>query len=709
VIQPKVELWGGIEASIVRVADEYRDQCADTGHSSRPGDLEAIAALGIRTLRYPFLWEKCAPSRPDCFEWDWCDRQAKQMETFGIAPVAGLLHHGSGPRYTQLADPAFPLLFQAFATQVAVRYPWISKWTPINEPLTTARFSGLYGIWYPHARNEAQFWAMLLNQIDAVRLAMAAIRKIRPDAELIQTEDLGQILSTPDCAEEAKFQNARRWLTWDLLCGTVDKHHPMWTRISSFGYRDRLLKLRDNPCTPDILGINHYLTSNRFLDGRRPHQGGYDDIEAVRVHAAPPGHETMLNDAWNRYRLPLAITEVHNGCTRDEQMRWTLSAWNAALRLNQQGVPVRAVTVWALLGCMDWASLLTRREEKYEVGVFDVRGGNSRPTAVAKLVKNLAMAVPLAKNLQEIAVAPGWWMRPVRFSRMPYGTPQNCPYPRDGSPILVVGRGRLGSALKVAADLRGLPVCSIGRPAFDLSVPDGIEEIIKQLLPWAIINAAAYNGVERSERNPELCFAVNTSGAAAIARACADKGIACVTCSSDLIFEGRKGYIYRESDQPAPINVYGRSKAEAERQVLAFGGRQLIIRSAGFFGAPGRRSLVSQIVRRLGRGGQVALPDDRIFTPSYLPDVANTILDLLIDDEVGIWHLSNGQPVSWRGLAMRLCGPIGANREQVIASRPRLGSRCPPHTPLGSEKAVLLPSLDNALGRLAFDFSNVAN
>jgi dTDP-4-dehydrorhamnose reductase len=98
--------------------------------------------------------------------------------------------------------------------------------------------------------------------------------------------------------------------------------------------------IADDPCPPDIIGINHYLTSDRFLD-HRPQRyrhvrsanrdTAFVDTEAVRVLDPPPaGLEGALREAWDRYGIPLAITEVHNGCTRDEQMRWMREAWITA-------------------------------------------------------------------------------------------------------------------------------------------------------------------------------------------------------------------------------------------------------------------------------------------------------------------------------------------------------------------------------------------
>ena len=131
-------------------------------------------------------------------------------------------------RFTDLLDKDFPVKLAAYAAQVAAKFPWVTYYTPVNEPLTTARFSGLYGFWYPHHTNEKSFVEMLLNQVKAIVLAMQAIRKINPEAQLVQTEDLSKIHSTTLLQYQAHFENERRWLTYDLLCGKMNRQHFFW-------------------------------------------------------------------------------------------------------------------------------------------------------------------------------------------------------------------------------------------------------------------------------------------------------------------------------------------------------------------------------------------------------------------------------------------------------------------------------------------------
>jgi dTDP-4-dehydrorhamnose reductase len=193
----RVELWGGVECTRNRVGDRYFDQIESTGHAARSDDLELFARLGLRTLRYPVLWEVVAPRGLDSADWRFVDLRLGRMRELGIEPIVGFLHHGSGPAHTSLLDPHFPEQLAAFAHAVAERYPWLRMFTPVNEPVTTARFSGLYAHWYPHRRDDAAFVSMVVHQCRAVALAMRAIREAIPDARLVHIDDGGHTYGTP--------------------------------------------------------------------------------------------------------------------------------------------------------------------------------------------------------------------------------------------------------------------------------------------------------------------------------------------------------------------------------------------------------------------------------------------------------------------------------------------------------------------------------
>ena len=145
--RPRLELWAGLECTVNRVGAEYVDQLELSGHAHRLTDLDLLADLGVRTVRYPVLWERVADRGLEEADWSWADERLGRLRELGIRPVVGLVHHGSGPRETSLLDPRFPERLAEYARAVAERYPWVDAYTPVNEPLTTARFSALYGHW----------------------------------------------------------------------------------------------------------------------------------------------------------------------------------------------------------------------------------------------------------------------------------------------------------------------------------------------------------------------------------------------------------------------------------------------------------------------------------------------------------------------------------------------------------------------------------
>jgi dTDP-4-dehydrorhamnose reductase len=719
-LQSPLELWAGHECTVNRVGDRYSDQTVLSGHQERIEDLALFADLGVKALRYPVVWERVAPDKPDVMDWRWTDERLAEIRRLGMRPIAGLLHHGSGPAYTSLISDNFVQGLGDFAQAAAERYPWIEEWTPVNEPLTTARFSALYGHWYPHAEDERLFWIAFLNQIDGVREAMARIRAVNPAAKLIQTEDLGQSYSTPPLAEQAAFDNHRRWLTWDLLAGTVDHDHPFWARFKRFGLTDRLLAIADAPCPPDVIGVNHYLTSERFLDHRverypAHRRGGndfieYADVEAVRVmNPGPVGLAGLMEQTWDRYGLPLAVTEAHNGCTREEQMRWTLEAWRAAERLRDRGADVRAVTAWALLGSYDWNSLLTEPAGHYEAGAFDLRGGEPKPNAMTHMLSDLAAGQPV----HPVAGGLGWWRRDVRLEYQPVGRVAGALPPQRhfdsepvcAAPILIAGAsGTLGQALARCCHLRGLSYVLTDRRQLPLDDPDAMARTLERHRPWAVINAAGWVRVDEAEAQSEACRLANFVGAVNLAQACAAVGAHYTAFSSDLVFGGQLDRPYVESDGPRPLNVYGASKVAAERGVLALNGPALMVRTAAFFSPDDPHNFAADVVRRLSAGRPVQACSDNVVTPTYVPDLCHAVLDMVIDGEVGLWHLSNGEAMSWAQFGGAIADALDLDRRLIKATpAAQMGwtAKRPARVVLASERGVRLPSLAKAISQYA--------
>jgi dTDP-4-dehydrorhamnose reductase len=694
-------LWGGAECTIVRLEDAYRDQAAETGHKDRRGDIDLMAELGVTTVRFPILWEAIAPDRPDRLDFAWTDDRLALLRERGIKVIGGLLHHGSGPKYTELLDPDFPRKLADYAARVADRYPWIDMWTPVNEPLTTARFSALYGHWFPHTRNYGAFFRALVNECKGTFEAMRAIREHIPGARLVQTEDLGKTFSTAPLRYQANHENERRWLSLDLLCGRVDERHPFFAflRGAGVGY-SALDRLATGESKPDILGINHYLTSERFLDHRKGlypehfHGGNgrdsYADAEAVRVKRLEDdtGFAPRLREAWERYGIPIAITEVHHGCHRDEQLRWFAEVWQTANQLRGEGMDLRAVTVWSMFGNVDWRFLLTRRNGLYDTGAFDSRSGTPRPTVIAHAAKAYARGEAFDHPALD---SPGWWRRPPRL----YPWSGSCKLPAcGGRKLLITGAtGTLGNAFARLCEERALPFSLTTRQEMDISDPRSIARALKHHQPWAVINTAGFVRVADAENEPDACIAANADGAEALAKACAAAGVPLVTFSSDLVFDGRLGRRYHEEDETCPTGVYGASKAEAERRVLAAGGKALVVRTSAFFGPWDRHNFAWHVLSSLARGETVRACSRTRVSPTYVPDLCHSTLDLLIDGETGLWHLANDGELSWHEFARRVAEGAGHDPALVVAEDgPEDLS-----TALASKRGMMLRRFDEAL------------
>lgn len=709
-MQSRLELWGGHECTVHRAGDGYGDQTLRSGHDRRTDDIARFAALGLSRLRYPLLWERIAPEDPEARDWRSADVQMEQCQRSGLSVIAGLVHHGSGPKYATFETDQFADGLARHAAAVAERYPWIDAWTPVNEPNTTARFAGLYGHWYPHQRSEEAYWRLLLNEIEATQKAMKAVRKINAKAILVQTDDLGRVTAAqPELGDQAEYENVRRFMSWDLLAGRVTRDHPFFSRLARMGFERRLLALADDPCPADIIGINHYLTSDRFLDGRAELYPGMDasgngrqryvDVEAVRTMESPPGLTAAIDEAWARYATPIALTEIHNGCSREEQLRWLREAWQEAHAARDRGVDLRAVTVWSLLGAFDWNSLLTRQDGFYEPGAFDIRSSPPRLTALGRLVGDLARGRPV----HPVADEPGWWRRNERFLgpfRQPLAKRRSA-----SPPILIVGAtGTLGAALARGCEARGLRHLVTTRSQFDLHDPNGMAEVLDAVRPWGVINAAGWVRVDEAERAPDACMAANARGAAALAQLCAEQSIKSVSFSSDLVFDGASRTPYTEDAPTAPLNAYGRSKQRAEEAILALRSNALIIRTAAFFSPHDRYNFAVAAHNALRRKAEFPVAEDCVISPTYVPDLVEQTLDIMIDDETGVWHLANEGAVSWAQFAEMVADALRLDKRSL---RPRpatdLGylARRPAYAALGASRGRLMPPLEDAIVRFA--------
>jgi dTDP-4-dehydrorhamnose reductase len=258
---------------------------------------------------------------------------------------------------------------------------------------------------------------------------------------------------------------------------------------------------------------------------------------------------------------------------------------------------------------------------------------------------------------------------------------------------------------------RGLPAVLLSRRELDVADPKAVVVALARHRPWAVVNAAGYGRVDDAERDPNRCRRENLDGAAVLAVSCRAAGVRLLTFSSDLVFDGRADRPYREDDPVAPLGVYGRSKAEAERRVLALDPRALVVRAGALFGPWDDRNFAARVARSLRGGAVVPAADDLTLSPAYVPDLCHAALDLLVDGESGVWHLAAPDPTTFAGLARGVAERVGADPGRVCG-RPAASfgwaAPRPAFSALGSIRGCLLPPLADSLDRFAREWDPAA-
>ena len=270
-------------------------------------------------------------------------------------------------------------------------------------------------------------------------------------------------------------------------------------------------------------------------------------------------------------------------------------------------------------------------------------------------------------------------------------------------PVLIIGKsGTLGNAFARICELRAIPFHLVGRDECDLCNEKMIHQTISTYKPWAVINAAGFVRVDDAESEIDKCYFDNTIGPELLANACRTLGIKLLSFSSDLVFDGQKQVPYIESDEVSPLNIYGKSKAKKEQLVLHADPSALIIRTSAFFGPWDNYNFVSHVLNSTAAGIPFTAVSDVTVSPTYVPDLVNAALDLLIDDEKDVWHLANDGEVTWSDLAVAVAQRGGRDSNLIVPqSLESMNWRAarPYYSVLKSEKGMMLPSLEQALKR----------
>ena len=226
-------------------------------------------------------------------------------------------------------------------------------------------------------------------------------------------------------------------------------------------------------------------------------------------------------------------------------------------------------------------------------------------------------------------------------------------------PILITGgTGQVGFELRTALARLG-PVVAPMRSELDLANPDSIRDVVRAQRPAVIVNAGAYTAVERADGDAELAAQLNTVAPGVLAEEAARLDSLLVHYSTDYVFDGTAARPYRESDAPAPLNAYGRTKLAGERAIIGVAGRHLILRTSWVYGARGSNFFRTML--RLAREPRdIPVVDDQVGAPTWSRSLAQATVAIIErlsearDAEGGLYHLGSAGSASWNAFAQAI-------------------------------------------------------
>lgn len=265
--------------------------------------------------------------------------------------------------------------------------------------------------------------------------------------------------------------------------------------------------------------------------------------------------------------------------------------------------------------------------------------------------------------------------------------------------LLTGAAGMLAHDVRRVAERAGHELLLVDLPELDITDAEAVSAFFEQERPEASINCAAWTDVDGAETRQEQARAVNADGAGNLARAAAEIGTPLLHISTDYVFDGvapldgaGQPRPYVESDPTGPRSVYGSTKLDGERQVLAASPRHTVVRTAWLYGVDGP-NFVATMLRLASERDAVQVVDDQIGSPTWSGHLAPAILGLLERGVGGLVHLTGAGEVSWNGFAKEIfrqaevdCEVEPASSEQMARPAPR-----PAYSVLESEREDVLP------------------
>ena len=227
--------------------------------------------------------------------------------------------------------------------------------------------------------------------------------------------------------------------------------------------------------------------------------------------------------------------------------------------------------------------------------------------------------------------------------------------------VLVTGaNGQLGYDVIKRLDSEDIEYLGTDRESLDITNEEQVKRVISDYNPDAVIHCAAYTAVDKAEDEKELCYSVNVLGTKNVAEACKEINAKMVYISTDYVFDGEGDKPFEVTDKPNPINYYGQTKYEGELEVQKSLDKYFVVRISWVFGSNGNNFVKTML--RLGkeRNG-ISVVADQIGSPTYTPDLAKLLVEMIETDKYGVYHATNEGYCSWYEFACEIFKQAGIN------------------------------------------------
>ncbi|NCR53699.1 MAG: dTDP-4-dehydrorhamnose reductase [Microcystis aeruginosa L211-07] len=214
--------------------------------------------------------------------------------------------------------------------------------------------------------------------------------------------------------------------------------------------------------------------------------------------------------------------------------------------------------------------------------------------------------------------------------------------------LLIGAKGQVGQELQVTLQSLG-EVISIGREELDLTNSEKIGQLIREIHPDYLVNAAAYTAVDKAETEPDLAHSINAIAPKIMAESAEKIKAKFLHISTDYVFDGRKNTPYLETDLTNPLGVYGQSKLRGEEEIKTVNSQAIILRTAWVYGSYGKSNFVKTMLRLGKEREELKVVVDQVGSPTWSKDIATAITQLLInvDNPAGIYNFTNSGVASW--------------------------------------------------------------